>query len=64
LIDSDRPGAPYGGEAGNGGEGQRHADQHGQTVAEEFLFRARKHKRQHRQNARAQDGQHATQEHQ
>ena len=58
LVRLDGPAPADRGERGDAGEGERHADEHRQTAAQERLLGAREHERKHRQDARADDRQH------
>ena len=59
AVGGDRPAAADRGERGDPGEGQRHAAEQGQAVGQERAVAAREHERQHRQDARAEDGEDA-----
>jgi hypothetical protein len=61
LVQRDHPAAAHRRQRGDGGKGQRHAQQHGQAVGAKGAVGAREHEGQHRQDARAQDGEHTTQ---
>jgi hypothetical protein len=59
LIGRHHPAAGDRRQARDHGKCQRHADQHRQAAAQERTIGARQHERNHRQDARAHDGQHA-----
>ena len=59
LVGLHRPAAADRGQRGHDGEGHRHAEQHRQAALDEGLVGAGEDEGQHRQDARADDGQHA-----
>ncbi len=59
LVGLHRPAATERRQRRNGREGRRHADKHRQRAAQKRLAGAREDERQHRQDAGADDGQHA-----
>jgi hypothetical protein len=60
LVGADCPASADGGEAGDQREGDCHARQQRQAALAKWLVGAREDKRQHRKNARTEDGENAT----
>ena len=61
-VDANRPGASHRGQGRDGGKRHRHACQQRQRAARKGAILPCEHERQHRQDARAEDGQRPTEE--